>query len=104
YEEVTLDGATLGAVWIYCEAPDYHLVADDDEGFTCVDDVARALVFYCRQYAADPAPEVLDKIRSMTEFLLFMQADNGYFYNFLLPGPKINRTHQNSRAVANWWS
>ena len=104
YEEITVDGATLGAVWIYCEAPDYHLVADDDEGFTCVDDVARALVFYCRQYASAPTPEVAEKIRAMTEFLLYMQADNGYFYNFLLPGPKINRTHQNSRAVANWWS
>ena len=104
YEALSVHGDTLGIVWIYCEAPDYHLVADEDEGFTCVDDVARALVFYCREYQRSPAPEILEKIRAMTEFLLYMQSENGFFYNFLLPGPEINKTHQNSLAVANWWS
>ncbi|MEZ4932400.1 MAG: hypothetical protein R2788_09815 [Saprospiraceae bacterium] len=80
-------------------------MADDDEGFTCVDDVARALVFYVRQYAHEPNEKGLEKIRSLTEFLLYMQADNGYFYNFLLLlGPQINKTHQNSLPIANWWS
>lgn len=104
YREITIGAARLGVVWIYCEAPDYHLVDDSDEGFTCVDDVARALVFYCRQYAASPTPETLDKIRAMTEFLLFMRSNNGFFYNFLLPGNTINTTHQNSRAEPGWWS
>ncbi|MEZ4956156.1 MAG: hypothetical protein R2825_21540 [Saprospiraceae bacterium] len=104
YESINIDGRTLGTIWIYAEAPDYHLVADDDEGFTCVDDVARALVFYVRQYAHEPNEKGLEKIRSLTEFLLYMQADNGYFYNFLLPGPQINKTHQNSLPIANWWS
>jgi len=57
YEQIPLDEKIAGAVWIYCEAPDYRLIADDDEGFTCVDDVARALVLLCRDYSqvADPA-------------------------------------------------
>ncbi|MBK7407564.1 MAG: hypothetical protein IPJ40_05440 [Saprospirales bacterium] len=104
YEEVSIGDAVLGTVWIYCEAPDYHLVGDSDEGFTCVDDVSRALVFYCLQYRKTPSPEILHKVRSMTEFLLYMWSDNGFFYNFLLPGPKINKTHQNSQAIPNWWS
>lgn len=104
YQEITIDTVRLGVIWIYCEAPDYHLVGDSDEGFTCVDDVARALVFYSRQYAAAPTPEVLDRVRAMTEFLLFMHSDNGYFYNFLLPENTINTTHQNSRAEPGWWS
>ena len=104
YEEVAIDGVELGTIWIYCEAPDYHLVADEDEGFTCVDDVARALVFYCRQYKLTPSSETLAKIRGLTEFLLYMQAENGFYYNFLLPGPQVNKTHQNSQAIANWWS
>lgn len=99
YETVGLNGDSAGAVWIYCEAPDYELVADEDEGFTCVDDVARALVFYCRQ----PAPDV-ERIRALTRFLFHMQADNGYFYNFLLPGGIINRTHRNSVPLPAWWS
>ncbi len=104
YEEVQLGGHRLGAIWIYCEAPDYHLVADEDEGFSCVDDVARALVFYCRHYVSQPSPEVLSKIRSLTEFLLYMQAENGFFYNFMLPGGQVNKEHQNSRAAAAFWA
>ncbi|MBK8703524.1 MAG: hypothetical protein IPN33_07800 [Saprospiraceae bacterium] len=104
YEEVQVGDRRLGAVWIYCEAPDYRHVGDEDEGFTCVDDVARALVWYCRQYASKPGADGLKKIRGLTEFLLYMQAENGYFYNFLLPGGEINKTHRNSEAVASWWS
>lgn len=104
YEAIPKGDTLLGAVWIYCEAPDYHLVGDEDEGFTCVDDVARALVFYCRQYPSDPSPENREKIRSLTAFLLYMQAKNGYFNNFMLPGPRVNTTHRNSEAVAGWWS
>lgn len=104
YEEVKMGNDTVGAIWIYCEAPDFHHVGDEDEGFTCVDDVARALVFYCRFYQENPSPEVLRKIKSLTAFVLKMQAENGFFHNFLLPGGQINATHKNSQAIANWWS
>ncbi|MEO1262666.1 MAG: hypothetical protein AAFZ15_27920 [Bacteroidota bacterium] len=104
YEEVTMDGQQVGAIWIYSEAPDYQLVTDVDEGFTCIDDVARALVFYCRHYLSDSSLYTLERIYSLTDFLLHMQAENGYFYNFLLPGPQVNMTHQNSKAIPNWWS
>jgi hypothetical protein len=105
YEEIPLgDTTTLGAIWIYCEAPDYRLVDDDDEGFTCVDDVARALVFYCRDYALQPSPEVLKKVQTLSEFLLYMRAESGYFYNFMLPDRQINTTHINSAEGPNWWS
>ena len=104
YEEIQVENTPMGAIWIYSESPDYHLVGDEDEGFTCVDDVARALVFYTKQYSTTPTKKGLARINSLTEFLLFMQAENGYFYNFLLPGPKVNTTHQNSKPKANWWT
>lgn len=104
YEEASIGDTRLGTIWIYCEAPDYRLVADEDEGFTCVDDVARALVFYCRHYQEQPSPELLYKIQRLTDFLLFMQADNGFFYNFMLPGNVVNTTHINSRAVPAFWA
>jgi len=104
YEERVIDGDTLGCIWIYCEAPDYRLVGDSDEGFTCVDDVARSLVFYSRKAMADPSPANLLKIRRLTRFLLHMRADNGYFYNFLLPDGTRNTTHENSRAIPGWWT
>jgi len=105
YQEVhTEDQTRLGAVWIYSNAPEYVLLNDEDEGFTCIDDVSRALVFYCRQYGEDPREEYLDKIASLTRFILYMQADNGYFYNFLFPDDGINTLHVNSRAAPGFWS
>lgn len=98
------NGKQLGAVWIYSEAPDYRYVDDDDEGYTCVDDVARAMVFYSKEYQINPSASILEKIVLLTEFLLDMQSENGYFYNFVFPDKTINTTHQNSVAEANWWS
>jgi hypothetical protein len=104
YEEIVAGNDTLGTIWIYCEAPDYQHVGDEDEGFTCVDDVARALAFYCREYKQHPSPDILEKIRSLTAFVFYMQAPDGYFYNFMLPGNEINTTHQNSVAIPGWWT
>ncbi len=104
YQEVEINNTHLGTIWIYCDAPDYQLVADDDEGFTCVDDVARTLVFYCRQYKDSPDQEILNKIKSFTRFLLYMKANNGYFYNFMFPDEAINTTHTNSLPIPNFWS
>ncbi len=104
YQEIEIDNTKLGTIWIYSNAPEYQLVTDDDEGFTCVDDVARALVFYCRQYKINPVNENLEKIRSLSKFVMYMRAFNGYYYNFLFPNNQINSTHQNSKAIPNFWS
>jgi len=104
YQEVEIDSTKLGTIWIYSNAPEYQLVTDDDEGYTCVDDVARALVFYCRQYKTNPINENLEKIKSLSKFVMYMIAYNGYYYNFLFPNKQINSTHQNSKPTPNFWS
>ncbi len=103
-EETTVDGRPLGTVWIYAEAPDYHYVGDEDEGYTCVDDVARALVFHCRRQQAEPSAAGAARIRSLAAFLFHLQAENGYSYNFLLPGGQVNTTHRNSVAIPGFWT
>jgi hypothetical protein len=105
YQEVTInEGLRIGTIWIYSNAPDYQLVTDDDEGFTCVDDVSRALVFYCRQYKRFPVQKNLDMIKSLTRFIMYMKADNGYYYNFMFPDNGINAVHPNSRPIPAFWS
>ncbi|GLR17133.1 hypothetical protein [Portibacter lacus] len=104
YEEYEVNGEQIGSIWIYCEAPDYHHVTDEDEGYTCVDDVARSLVLYVNLYKESPSKKVEEKIVTLSNFVLNMQAENGYFYNFVFPDKSINKTHQNSVAEANWWS
>ncbi|MFH0881358.1 MAG: hypothetical protein V2A56_00055 [bacterium] len=101
---VMLNGEEVRVVQIYSEAPDYHLISDSDEGFTCVDDVARAARLYLLLYNQEKNPVYLEKARGMLKFVMAMQATDGEFYNFLLPGPVINMSHQNSVKAIDWWS
>ncbi|MEP9402180.1 hypothetical protein [Sphingomonas sp. VNH70] len=102
YAERDLNGERVGFVHIYSEAPDFRFAIEPREGYTCVDDVARAIVLL----AADPAPDPvrLRQIERMARFVLAMQADNGYFHNFLWADGRINREYRTSLAELNWWS
>lgn len=103
-EVVTVKGQRCRIVHIYCEAPDYEWVGDDDEGIACVDDVARAARFYLNEYDRHRRIEDLRVAVEMLEFVLVMQADNGEFYNFIWPDYTINTEHKNSRATLGWWA
>ncbi len=99
-----VSGPDVGVINIYSQAPDYKLVGDDDEGFTCVDDVARAALFYRHEPDLSTNPAKQATLRKLTEFVLAMQAPNGYFYNFLWPDRTPNTAGQTSVAQPNWWS
>lgn len=105
YTPVTFPGGTNAAgVFIYSEAPDYHWVADSDEGYTCVDDVARAALVYLRsnKFSTDSLTQL--KVINLITFLLEMQSSNGYFYNFLSTTNQINTNGTTSVNIAEWWS
>ena len=104
YTPFQLSGEDVAGIYIYSEAPDYHLVGDADEGFTCVDDVARALQVYCRSKTFTSDTAVQNKALHLTRFLLGMQSANGYFYNFVFPNLTINTSGSTSTNTANWWS
>ena len=105
YTPVTFSNGTNAAgVYIYSEAPDYHLVADSDEGYTCVDDVARAALVYLRSNKFSTDTSTQSKVFKLISFILEMQSSNGYFYNFLLTGNQINTTGITSINNPDWWS
>jgi hypothetical protein len=104
YEKVTIGGREMGIIHIYSEYPDYRRVGDDDEGIACIDDAARALIFYLNHFKIINNDESLDKVKRLTEFLLYMQSDSGYFFNFIFDNYTINNTHRNSVAEASWWT
>jgi hypothetical protein len=110
YRPVRLaNGAEVGTVAIYSEAPDYRLVTDADEGFTCVDDVARAALLLLHEPDLTTNTDKQTRLRAMTEFVLQLQAVGsdagaGYFYNFLWPDGSINKTFKTSVAEPNFWS
>ncbi|MEP7127896.1 MAG: hypothetical protein ABI729_03470 [Chitinophagales bacterium] len=105
YTPVTfLTGVNAAGVYIYAEAPDYHPVEAAGEGFTCIDDVARAVQVYVRsdKFATDTALQ--SKAIHLLHFILEMQSDNGYFYNFLFTSGLINKFGATSSNGENWWS
>ena len=105
YTPITFANASnAAAIYIYAEAPDYRLVGDSDEGFTCVDDVARAAQVYLRHAKFSTDTTLQNKTFNLLRFIVAMQSDNGYFYNFLFPDMSINRTGSTSINRAEWWS
>lgn len=104
YEKITVDGKDLGIIHIYADAPDYKWTDAPGEGAACVDDVARAAIFYLRYHLASNDSTSLVKVRLLLDFLFFMQADNGMFYNFINPDHSINKTAKNSLPNPDWWS
>ncbi|MGI8952627.1 MAG: hypothetical protein ACR2FN_13715 [Chitinophagaceae bacterium] len=98
------EGTKAGGIYIYSEAPDYRLTDAANEGFTCVDDVARAALIYLRSstFFADTA--IQSKAINLLKFIVKMQSSNGYFYNFLFKKGSINKTGATSINCADWWS
>lgn len=103
YDVVDLPGNLCGGiVHIYSEYPDYKFEIEPNEGFTCVDDVSRAMMIDAIRFGNDE--ELQGQYNFMAEFLLFMQAENGYFHNFVWHDLSINKTYRTSLAEPNWWS
>ena len=105
YKEIDFNGEKVGIVHIYSEYPDYKFEIEPKEGFTCVDDVARAIVMiskYLKEH--DTNKEALRKMKLLTKFVLQMQHENGYFNNFIWNDLSINTSYKTSVAELNWWS
>jgi hypothetical protein len=97
-------GVHAAGIYIYSAAPDYHFVADADEGFTCVDDVARAVQVYVRNAKFLSDTSMQNKAYNLINFILQMQSGSGYFFNFIFPDYSINTSGQTSTNNANWWT
>ncbi|MGO4816895.1 hypothetical protein [Flavobacterium sp. W22_SRS_FP1] len=105
YKEIDFKGKKAAMICIYSEFPAYEPLEDPDEGISCVDDVARAVIMlteYVNVYGNDAG--ALDKIKKLTEFVLSMQNENGYFNNFIFWDKTVNTWHPTSIAKLDWWS
>jgi len=98
------NGEKAEGIYIYADAPSYTPVNAAGEGFTCVDDVAREVLFYVRSSTFSSDTLVQKKVYGLLTFIINMQAENGYFYNFLQQGNVINKTGITSINQPKWWS
>ena len=104
YQEIIMDSIPVAIIHIYADYPDYHWVEAPGEGVACVDDVARAAVFYLRHYQYAKEKSSFSKAQKLLQFILDMQATNGMFYNFIYADHSINKTRHNSQPKADWWA
>lgn len=104
YEEIKIDNNKMGIIHIYCDYPSYNYVDANGEGYACVDDAARAGLFYLDYFKTYKDTVSLIKFNMLTDFVLHMQDTNGFFYNFLEKDNSINKTYRTSLAEPNWWS
>ncbi len=98
------DGTQAAGVYIYSQYPTYDPVEAGGEGYTCVDDVSRAAIFFarCPDLLSDTAKQ--SKLLNLVRFVVKMQSQSGYFYNFLQMPSGINVYGPTSAAGPNWWS
>jgi hypothetical protein len=104
YEKINVNGKDMGIIHIYSNYPDYKWTGDDDEGIACVDDAARAALFYMKYYNLTGGNSNLIKTENLVKFILYMQAENGFYYNFIWPDHSINKTFKTSISKPDWWS
>lgn len=102
FAEAVVEGERVGVLNIYSEAPDFRYAIEPNEGYACVDDVARGMVLLATEQRL--SPKRMHQLELMTKFILQMQASNGYFHNFIWAGGRINREYRTSLAELNWWS
>jgi hypothetical protein len=78
-------GPHARAIAVYADDADQVACAADRgyEGVACVDDAARAAVLFCDVWATTRLPYAAARARSLADFLIYMQDDDGRFVNFI---------------------
>jgi len=103
-EEIIIEGIAMIITHIYSEYPDYDWVDASEEGIACVDDVSRAAVLYLRHYEMYGDSVLLEKARRGLNFVMYMEQDDGEFYNFIRSDHSINKEGRTSKKSFNYWA
>ncbi len=104
-QPVEIDETPMAIVHIYSESPEYEWVDAAGEGLSAVDDVARAAVVYLWQYERTGDEALLELARRCLNFVLYMQAEDGEFYNFVTDSTgTVNERGNTSFKSLGWWA
>lgn len=104
-EPVTFGDQEVAIVHIYSEHPDYEWVDAAGEGISAVDDVARAALVYLWYYEQTGDENALEQARLCLEFVRYVQAEDGMFYNFVTDREgTINTQGNTSYKSLGWWA
>jgi hypothetical protein len=105
------DGVQLTGWSIYAEPVDkenplgpVRQVGDDDEGFSCIDDVARVALIYLQDFEKGKSPESATKAKEALKFCLNLENGEGLYYNFVEKNGEVNKTGHTSFLGFTWWT
>ncbi|MFW5871878.1 MAG: hypothetical protein ACOCUT_02120, partial [bacterium] len=93
---------TKGGEFVHAAAP--------GEGITCVDDTARAGIYFLRRYTEyvntnnEKANMYQTLVLETIEFCQHFRTIEGDYYNFLFEDGKINKNGITSRPSKSWWA
>ena len=106
--DVRVNGAPHRALALYANAPDYKPAAsperDGSEGIACVDDAARGVVVYLRDYEVTRDPRSRDDAKALLDFITAMEKGNGEYVNFVRFDGTTNETGPTSKASFTFWA
>jgi hypothetical protein len=103
-EEITIAGTPMLITHIYSEYPAYTWVDAPGEGITCIDDVARCVVVYLQYYELFGIWKYLDMAKKALNFVMYMEQNDGEFYNFIYSDHTINTTGETSQKSFSFWA
>jgi hypothetical protein len=103
-DSVQVGDETLMFILIYADYPGYEPVEAPGEGIACVDDAGRFMEVLETEILDFGRIDLLPLARGITRFLLYLQREDGLWYNFIYDDGSINKTHKNSRAEFSWWA
>lgn len=95
------------ALALYANAPEYKPTPsperDGSEGIACVDDAARGVVAFLRDYETTRDPRSRDDARALLDFVTAMETGNGEYVNFIRFDGSQNTTGVTSKASFSFW-
>lgn len=107
-DEFKIEEDQTTGYWIYADRlsdSSYKKLDAPGEGATCIDDVARAAIFYLRFLEKDYENEFYQiRSKEALDFVLSLQLSDGSYYNFVFPDGTINKNGPTSRPGGNWWA
>ncbi len=106
--DVTVGGKPVRVVSLYADAPDYRPTAsparDGYEGIAALDDAARAVVVYLRDYEQSGNVKSRDEALRLLGFVVAMEQGDGEYVNFVHADGRLNLSAPSSRKSMSYWA
>ncbi len=104
FQVINVNGKDMGILYFNSIYPDYKYADNPGIGIANVSDASQGIIFYLKYYEHKKDSSIINKIKMLTNFLLYMQDNNGFFTNYIWNNYSKDISNQMSIASPNMWS